>query len=322
MANLERRGTRWRARVFVHGHRESATFATKAQAAAWALEREAQLTGAKAYQGRLAEAFERYAREVAPSHRGWRHELMRLKHMQADPVGRCSLSSLSAADIAAYRDRRLQRVSGASVKRELNLFGAVLETARREWGWLRINPMRDVRKPVSPPSRKRRISDEEIRRLTLAFGLGGGLVAETAMQRTGLAFLFALETAMRAGEITAMQAPDIDLAHRFVRLPRTKNGDVREVPLSTQAITILNTLPNATPVFGLEPPTRDVMFRRARAAAGISDLHFHDSRSEAIWRLSKKFDVLELARVIGHRDLKSLMLYFNASAAELAMRLD
>ena len=51
------------------------------------------------------------------------------------------------------------------------------------------------------------------------------------------------------------------------------------------------------------------------------DLHFHDSRSEAIWRLSKKLDVLELARVIGHRDVRSLMIYYQTDADTLADRL-
>ena len=63
------------------------------------------------------------------------------------------------------------------------------------------------------------------------------------------------------------------------------------------------------------------MWRRAVQATKIPDLHFHDARAEAIWRLYKKFDVMDLARVIGHRNLSSLLLYYNASADELADRL-
>jgi integrase len=68
--------------------------------------------------------------------------------------------------------------------------------------------------------------------------------------------------------------------------------------------------------------TRDALFRKARVAAKIDNLHFHDSRAEAIWRLSKKLDPLELARQIGHRDPKSLLLYYEADAAEMARKLD
>jgi hypothetical protein len=50
-------------------------------------------------------------------------------------------------------------------------------------------------------------------------------------------------------------------------------------------------------------------------------VHFHDSRAEAIWRLSKKLDILQLARIIGHRDLKSLMIYYHEPASEIARQL-
>ena len=69
--------------------------------------------------------------------------------------------------------------------------------------------------------------------------------------------------------------------------------------------------------FGIEPALRDALFRKAKAKTGL-DLRFHDSRAEAIWRLSKKLDVLQLARVIGHRDPKSLMFYFAESASDMA----
>ena len=53
----------------------------------------------------------------------------------------------------------------------------------------------------------------------------------------------------------------------------------------------------------------------------VHDLHFHDTRYEAVTRLSKKLEVLELARVIGHNDIKSLMIYYNATIDELADKL-
>jgi integrase len=305
--------------VYVRGRRDSGVFDTKAEAAVWALEREAEIAGRKAHTGTVADVLRQYARDVSPTHRGERWEKTRLKLLERDALAAVPLASLTAADIAAWRERRLQAVSGASVRRELVLLTAALEVARREWGWLPTNPARDVKKPPSPPSRKRRISPDEIERLTLAFGLGDGLHTNTAMQRTGLAFLFALETAMRAGEILALTETDVHLKERFVRVAQSKNGDARDVPLSNAASNIIKALPNH--VFALEPGTRDVMFRRARKIAEIPDLHFHDARAEAIWRLSRKLDPLELARVVGHRDLKSIMLYYRPTVSELAKRL-
>lgn len=86
---------------------------------------------------------------------------------------------------------------------------------------------------------------------------------------------------------------------------------------------ILKALPlGLHPVFGLEASKRDGLFRTVRdSVKSIKDLHFHDSRAEATWRLSKNLGVLELTRVIGHRNLSSLLTYYRASAAELAKRL-
>lgn len=323
MASIYRHGKRWRAQVYVNGVRESQVFDTKAQAAAWAMARESELEGKKLPSKTVGDALERYRDDVSPEKRGHKWERARLDAIMEMPIAKRMMATLSPTDIADWRDLRLKSVTPATVLREMNLLRSVIESARRDWGWITSNPLKDVRKPKSPPSRKRRVTDDEIRRLTMAFGLGDGLQARTAMHRTGLAFLFAIETACRAGEIAGLTWEHVHEADRYIHLPHTKNGEARDVPLSTRAAEILAALPrDAATAFDVRAATRDVLFRKGRDAAEIGDLHFHDSRSEAIWRLSKKLDVLELARVIGHRDLKSLMIYYNTSASDLAKRLD
>lgn len=317
--NLERRGKAWRARVYVNGVRDSATFPTKAQAVAWGQAREAELTGAKLPDKTVGDACKRYAKSVSPTHEGERWELLRLEAFQRDPLASVRLAAIAPADVAAWRDRRLQNVSGATVRREITLLQGVFGYARREWGWLRSDPLDGVKRPPNPSSRKRRVSQDEIDRITFALGYSGGPPAN-ASQRVALAWLLAVETAMRSGEILGLRWEHVGA--KSVHLPKTKNGDARDVPLTKRAREILALMPRgAETVFGLDGKIRDALFRKARARAGIPDLHFHDSRAEAIWRLSKKLDVLELARVIGHRDIKSLMIYYAADAEELADRL-
>lgn len=318
MASIRKRGDGWRAEVYRNGERDSQTFRTKQEASRWALQREAELTGARLPDKTVGDAMARFAKDVAPARRGGRWEAIRLQSLQRDALARKPMERLAGPDIAAWRDDRMLEVSPATVAREMALIRTVLETARRDWGWLRDKPMAEVKVPRSPPSRKRRISDAEVDRVRIATGLEDGDRADTAMQRTGLAFLFALETAMRAGEILGMTWADV--REKSVELPKTKNGDSRRVPLSKRAREILAALPrDRSTCFDLHPGTRDALWRRA--AAGIENLHFHDSRAEAIARLSKKLDVLELARVIGHRDIKSLMIYYETDADELADRL-
>ena len=319
MASIQRRGTSWRAEIYKDGRRESNTLPTKAQAVKWAHMREAELTGPRVPENLLRDALQRYAIEVAPKHKGERWELARLGLLGRDPIALVRLPSLRPIHLAEWRERRLKAVSPGSVRREMNLLQSVFKACRRDWGWLDSDPMKDVDRPQAPTSRKRRISADEIDRLTLALGYDGGEPA-SANHRVALSFLFALETAMRAGEILGMTWADVGA--KSVTLPRTKNGDVRRVPLTARAREILGLLPQDAPtVFNLDPGTRDTLFRRARDAAEVENLRFHDSRAEAIWRLSKKLDVMELARVIGHRDLRSLMIYYQTDADELADRL-
>ncbi|HAL22836.1 MAG TPA: site-specific integrase [Stenotrophomonas sp.] len=319
MASIQRRGTSWRAEIYKDGRRESNTLPTKAQAVKWALMREAELTGARLPENTVKDALRRYANEVAPKHKGVKWELARLGLIERDPIALVRLPALRPIHLAEWRERRLTQVSGASVRREMNLLQSVFKSCRKDWGWLDSDPIKDVDRPQAPASRKRRVPQEEIDRLTLALGYDGG-APETAQHRVALCFLFALETAMRAGEILGMKWSDV--AAKSVTLPKTKNGDVRRVPMSARAREIIGLLPqDADSVFNLDPGTRDTLFRRARDAAQIENLHFHDSRAEAIWRLSKKLDVMELARVIGHRDLKSLLIYYQTDADELADRL-
>ncbi|HEU4775076.1 MAG TPA: site-specific integrase, partial [Lysobacter sp.] len=148
MANFERRSGAWRARVMVDGQRESATFPTKREAAAWASMREAELSGAQLPDKTLAEALMKYKLDVAPTHKGERWEAVRLGKLATYPIARKRLESIAGHDVAAWRDARLKEVAPASVAREMTLLRSVFEACRADWGWLRANPMADVKKPA------------------------------------------------------------------------------------------------------------------------------------------------------------------------------
>lgn len=322
MASIQKHRAGWRVQIYVNGRRESRVCPTRAEAAQWALQREGELSGRKLPAKTFGDALRAYETDVAPQHRGWRWESLRAKAMQRESLAGLLLAGMAADDFARWRDKRLRTHAPGTVAREMNLMRSALEYARRDLRWILANPMQDVRWPKTPPGRRRRVAAGEVKAVAAALGLADGLRAETAVERVGLAFLFALETAMRSGEICGMRWSDVFLQSRYVILPRTKNGDQREVPLSPRAVEILRALPEGDgPVFGLTDQVRDVLWRKHRPS-GLSDLHFHDTRGEAIWRLSKKLDVLQLARMIGHRNPASLMSYYRESAAEMAKLLD
>lgn len=314
MASIRKINGKWQAQVARKGIRKSKLFQTKRDALDWAAHQEHSiLNGSGEYgPGTLGDLFHRYAKEVSPTKKGARWEQIRLSKLGQDKIALVQISHLRAGDFADWRDRRLIEVSPSSVAREMTLIRSVLSIARREWGLLPNNPMADVKKPREPQGRDRRVSSDELASLYAA--ASGSRLCVRAIQ----AFEFAIETAMRAGEICALEADSI--TGRVARLEDTKNGTRREVPLSKRALEIWGDIGGNG--FGLKPAQLDTAFRRTRDAVGIENMHFHDSRHEAVTRLAKKLPVLDLSRMTGHKDLKMLMRYYNESAENMAHLLD
>jgi integrase len=326
----------WRVQIAIQGVRESRTYTTKAEASTWAAQRETEIRLEKAtgvQRGRtVGDAFRRYEKEVSVHKRGHRHEVVRLAaigRMVLDdvPLEDWKLADVTSDALGRWRDHRLtvDKVLGSSVNRDLNLLSHVFASAAKEWKWIAKSPTTDVRRPDDPPPRDRLYTADEIDRICAALGIEVDQAepVEGASQRVGIAFLFAIETAMRAGEISGLMPGHIN--GRVATLLQTKNGTKRAVPLSSRAIELLKLLPapaEGGSVFGLSAQSLDVLFRKAKKRAMIEDVTFHDTRHTAITRLAKKLSVLDLARMVGHRDLRQLQIYYNESAEDIAARLD
>jgi integrase len=328
MASIRKRGNTWQAIIARGGVRKSATWDTKAQAVAWAAHEESRILAAR--HGEIppgitfGQLLERYRDEVVVNKRGEKWETTRINMiLRDDPIANILLTNFAEPNVAAWRDRRLKSVSGSSVLREWTILSHACTIATKEWRWLKHNPFKEVSRPEGNPSRSRRPTPVEVECLLRTLVCDPQVTPVTKTARVGFAFLFALETAMRAGEIVGLKWADIT-GHTAV-LRMTKNGHGRVVPLSREALRLISLLPHTGPdgsVFQIESQQLDFMFRRATAKALIEDLHFHDSRREALTRLAKKLSPMELAKVSGHRDLRILLnVYYAPDVADMASRI-
>ncbi len=332
MATIEKRNGKYRVRVRIQGANKSATFERKSDALAWAAKMETavldKVQGNAPRDLRFADLLERYLTEITPSKRGSRSESYRIGRFLKMDLAQIRVVDLKAADFALWRDWRLESVLPDSVRRELGTLSAVCEIAVKEWGVLPLNPVRQISKPKKGKPRNYIPTDEEIITIQAALGLPEDypdLPIETVSQRVALAMLFALETAMRAGEICNMTWDCVFLDRRVVHLPLTKNGHSRDVPLSRKALAILDRLPHdfGNSVFGLKATSLDVLFRKARDKAGVVNFHFHDTRHKALTRMAEKIEPMQLAKISGHKDLRTLMnVYYNPEIGQLADLLD
>lgn len=320
MATVTQRGKFWRARIRRNGVDLNKTFDTKADAEDWGREEEARLIAADARPPRgvtCRDLFARYAEEVSPLKRGGRWEVVRLMALGRDFTGLAT--DLNGQVLSKWRNERLKTVSGSTVNREMNLMGAVFTEAIREWGLdLPANPIHLIRRPAANKGRDRRVSDEERAAVVKELGWDGASPPQDIRGWIAWAFDLALATAMRRGEILSMEWRHVH--ERYVHLSITKNGDARDVPLSTKGRELFGMLAAGVErVVPVEAGTFSRYFAEAATAAGYPDLHFHDARHEATTRISEKFDnVLELSAVTGHRDLRALKGYYHPKPEDLS----
>ena len=323
MATLTQRlSGRWQARVRRSGQASlSKTFRSHAGAEAWARKLESEQErgvwrdSSEAEGTTLAECLDRYAHEHVPRKRDPARERSHVDALRALPFTSRAMARVRSADVAAARDAwTAVGHAPATIVRRLAVLSHVFNVARREWGMESIsNPVELVAKPVVRNVRERRVSDGDIEAISSATG-SAELVAFIRL---------AVETAMRRGELCALQWEHVELKARTAHLPHTKNGHARTVPLSTQAVDVLRALPRRLDgrVFGLRPDSVTQAFERACRRAGIEGVRIHDLRHEATSRLADKLQVHELAKVTGHRDMRMVLRYYHPRAENLAKKL-
>jgi len=319
---------RWWIQIEVAGQRESSTFDTKAQATIWAAQRSTELRQTKkSGPGKtktLADALSRYSEEVSPTKKGARAEQIRLLSFTGPdhaplPVHK-KITAITPDDLGAWRDARLSRVLPGSVLREMTTLATVFEAARREWRWIDNNPVRDVRRPAQPKHREKTLTHSEIRAMLRSLGWRSTGVPATTTQAIGRAFVFALQTGMRAGEICGLEWTDLQT--HSIKIRDGKTG-ARTVPLTPTARRTIESMRGRddTRIFGMDSQSLDVLFRRARSKTGLSGFVFHDTRHTAATRMAQKLHVLELCKVFGWTSTTRALTYYNPDAEDLARRM-
>lgn len=328
MATFIKRGTKWIAQLYVKGKRSSKSFDTKNEAKDWARVEEHRMKQSKnILLGKtLGDAFLKYADEETPRKKGARWEAIRLKKLGRDTMASKQLADLEAWDFEDFIKRGEKAgLKGSSINRELEILCTVLNKAI-SWKWLTHSPLTGVKRPNNPPHRKVIILPEQRDNILIALNYAEDKPVNSPRQKIAVAFLLALESAMRYGEIWGLDWKYIDWVKCAAHLPDTKNGDPHDVPLSMRAIALLQKLgPPRTSgrVIDTNPRSSEVIFRRAVELAGYKGLlHFHDTRHTALTNLAKIFpNPLDLAKISNHRNVNQLMTYHNPTVEDLARRM-
>lgn len=327
-----KRGDAYRIEIMFNGERFSCTRDTAKECEQWAamklLELKAGIAQGKANKLTISfkQLFDQYYQNVGrhKASAGWIREQKSTFDNKFGLLGTKCIGDITPKDLTEWRNSRSLEVSAGTVLKEMSLYSSIFSYAQKELFLIEQNPFFGVSKPKQPKARDRRITDDEIERLIIALGYQFGQTPTLPQHYVAWAFLFAIETAMRRGEILGLTKSHVFEKH--VYLPKTKNGEARNVPLTRKARELLTLIKHQhDKIIPQSENAFRLMFERTKARLGLEDLHFHDTRHEAITRLvnKQKLPVEILAKMTGHKNIKILVnTYYNPDINDIADMLD
>lgn len=321
MAAIRKRNDRWQVQVRRKGFDPiSRSFLLKTDALEWAREIERQADRQELATDRrqldsisLGDLVRRYRDNVVPDKKGRDTETIVLNAFLREQISKKPLSQVTQADFTAYKNKRLKAVQPSTLKRQMNPIRHMFQIAIDEWGIpLKENPLDKVKLKAKDNKRERRLRDGEYETLIEATRTRRNPLIEKVV-------VFAIETAMRRGEILNLCWGQVDLKRRSVTILESKNGYSRTIPMTPATYALLHEIPReAAKVFPITANSLRLAWGRMLEGTGIEDLHFHDLRHEAVSRFFEMgLTVPEVASISGHRDTRMLLRYAHADRGRI-----
>ncbi len=318
--NLQDGSTRFQAEVRLKGHPIlTATFDRKTDAKNWIQKVEADIRCGrhqlyvKAKQHTFKEAVDRYFKEqtVSVVKRGhllwWQKEL---GHLYLRDI-RASLINEKKQKLLVEPNEKGVIRSKSTCNRFLATLSHLMSLCLKQWEWVTENPVRKITREKEPRERTRFLNSEERSRLLEA----------CKQSENPYLFVFTvllLSTGCRYNEIRCLKWTDIDLIQGKITITKSKNSDVRAIPVRGLALDLLRKLSSTVLSIGYVFPSKNRSkplelrraFRTAIKRAGLKNFRGHDCRhSYATEMLAQGLSLGEIGHLLGHRSVSMTRRY-------------
>lgn len=272
--------------------------------------------------------------------------LTQMKHLKAY-FGPRLIASIKPQSLKDYRDSRMKlqppknpgdeprQLSIATVHRELAVMRKMMKHAHAE-EWISRDVFSKAKDlfnvSLEIPRNRILTADEEIRLLDACTGIykksfprkRKGRVEQVNMEykldhrHLRTAIILAIDAGLRRGEIIKLAWRDIDFANGAINVisSNTKTEQRRVVPLSARAEAELKELKGLSPKRPFPISDMKKAFATIKELAKIDDLHFHDLRATAGDRMSKKYPLSTVAKILGHSRPETTFKFYIANELE------
>jgi integrase len=284
---------------------------------------------------------ERYRGEYATKKKSYDREKSVLDGI-ARELGKLFVREVDGPAVQAwYRGLTGERgLSPGTAVRHFNVMHHMMEKASTIWTketGINRNPADQIEVERPNDERDRYLSAEEIAALKTAldskiYRVGTNNINRT-FYRLRMIVLIALTTGMRMAEIFGLSWDDLLYGEGLIAVrAKLKGGKMRYVPLTPELATELRKFPATIGEGRLFPPKGEAAGERKQdrqgieksfetilSLAGITNFRFHDLRHTfASWYMMNGGDLYELAKVLGHSNIRMTERYAKLGKAHIA----
>tara|TARA_R110002049_G_scaffold114921_2_gene266562 strand:- start:2093 stop:3256 length:1164 start_codon:yes stop_codon:yes gene_type:complete len=276
-------------------------------------------------QGPMLAAFylQQYLPYVKSYKRSWSTDETMIRHHLMPALGERAMGSVIPPDIAQVIDKMRGRGYAAGTCNRVLIVLRYGFTLALRWGihGIEQNPAKELKDLKEDNRIERFLTPEQTRRLLAAMRH-----SQNPLLSPIVAFL--IYTGARKREVFDARWGDIDIARKLWRIPKTKSGKVRHVPLSAGAVQVLEkqrTYGGQEEEYVFTNPRTGRPFvsifhgwDTARKRAGLPDLRLHDLRhSFASFLVNAGRSLYEVQELLGHADIRTTARYAHLSRERL-----
>lgn len=235
--------------------------------------------------------------------------------------GKHRLDEIKQQDVAKWLgEKRDAGLQPSTVEKIRITFNRSFELAKRwQLAGAEINPVHGISRPRYNNKRERFLTATEAKKLIAA-------AAKSSNPQLRAVVQLLLLTGARKNELLKARWSDVNLEQKVWHIPDSKTGKPRYVPLSADAVKVIEGLVEIPGCPWLLPnpltlkPYSDIKraWDKARTEAGLGDLRIHDLRhSAASFMINAGTDLYAVGRILGHADHQSTMRYSHLADATL-----
>lgn len=260
---------------------------------------------------------EQYLPYVKTYKRSWDSDVSLLKNHLLPRFANRYMDAITRQEIVKmHHDRHAAGAAPGSANRLVILIRYIYNLAIKwEVPGIKSNPCKGIPLMQENNHKERYLSVEEARRLYFAV-----CESDNTMLRYIVPML--ILTGARKRELLNAKWQDFDMARRIWRIPMSKSGKARHVPLSDGALSVLESIPrNPRTDSAFANPKTDKPYvsvfhawNTARKQAGLADVRMHDLRhSFASLLVNSGRTLYEVQHILGHTQVKTTQRYAHLS---------